>query len=146
MRRNTKLYESILQEKLNFTCQDSWKDSQRKGGSKCSVLFTQLAMFFFRVKGFPGSSAGLKKKKKSTSNAGEPSLIPGSGRSPGEGIGYPFQYSWASLVAQMVKNPPKRSHCQPQVVCSFSEHRCFLQSNDTLLRMVQYEISGSQDI
>ena len=32
--------------------------------------------------------------------------IPGSGRSPGEGIGYPLQYSWASLVAQMVKNPP----------------------------------------
>ena len=30
----------------------------------------------------------------------------GSGRSPGEGIGYPFQYSWASLVAQLVKNPP----------------------------------------
>ena len=33
-------------------------------------------------------------------------LIPGSGRSPGEGIGYPLQYSWASLVAQVVKNPP----------------------------------------
>ena len=33
-------------------------------------------------------------------------MIPGSGRSPGEGIGYPLQYSWASLVAQMVKNPP----------------------------------------
>ena len=33
-------------------------------------------------------------------------MIPGSGRSPGEGIGYPFQYSWASLVAQLVKNPP----------------------------------------
>ena len=32
------------------------------------------------------------------------SLIPGSGRSPGEGIGYPLQYSWASLVAQLVKN------------------------------------------
>ena len=32
--------------------------------------------------------------------------IPGSGRSPGEGIGYPLQYSWASLVAQLVKNPP----------------------------------------
>ena len=32
-------------------------------------------------------------------------MIPGSGRSPGEGIGYPLQYSWASLVAQMVKNP-----------------------------------------
>ena len=35
---------------------------------------------------------------------GHPSLIPGSGRSPGEGIGYPLQYSWASLVAQLVKN------------------------------------------
>ena len=32
-------------------------------------------------------------------------MIPGSGRSPGEGIGYPLQYSWASLVAQLVKNP-----------------------------------------
>ena len=39
-------------------------------------------------------------------NAGDPSSIPGSGRSPGEGIGYPLQYSWASLVAQTVKNPP----------------------------------------
>ena len=33
-------------------------------------------------------------------------MIPELGRSPGEGIGYPLQYSWASLVAQMVKNPP----------------------------------------
>ena len=33
-------------------------------------------------------------------------MIPGSGRSAGEGIGYPLQYSWASLVAQLVKNPP----------------------------------------
>ena len=33
-------------------------------------------------------------------------MIPGLGRSPGEGIGYPLQYSWASLVAQTVKNPP----------------------------------------
>ena len=48
----------------------------------------------------PGSSAG----KEFTCNAGDPSLIPGLGKSPGEGIGYPLQYSWASLVAQMVKN------------------------------------------
>ena len=33
-------------------------------------------------------------------------MVPGSERSAGEGIGYPFQYSWASLVAQLVKNPP----------------------------------------
>ena len=53
---------------------------------------------------FPGSSAG----KESACNAGDPALysISGSGRSSEEGIGYPLQYSWASLVAQMVKNPP----------------------------------------
>ena len=50
--------------------------------------------------GFPDSSVG----KESTCNAGDPSLIPGLGRSTGEGIGYPLQYSWASLVAQLVKN------------------------------------------
>ena len=48
------------------------------------------------------SSAG----KESSCNAGDPSLIPGLGRAPGEGIGYPLQYSWVFLVAQMVKNPP----------------------------------------
>ena len=48
-----------------------------------------------------GSSAG----KESSYNAGDPGLIPQVGRSPGEGIGYPLQYSWAFLVAQMVKNP-----------------------------------------
>ena len=42
--------------------------------------------------------------KKSLCNAGDPSSIPRSGRSSGEGIGYPFQYCWASLVAQLVKN------------------------------------------
>ena len=52
--------------------------------------------------GFPGGSAG----KESTCNAGNPGSIPRSGRSPGEGIGYPLQYSWASLVAQRVKNMP----------------------------------------
>ena len=52
--------------------------------------------------GFSGSSAG----KESTCNAGDSSSIPGSGRSTGEGIGYPLQYFWVSLVAQLVKNPP----------------------------------------
>ena len=50
--------------------------------------------------GFPHSSVG----KESACNAGDPSSIPGSGRSPGEGIGYSLQYSWASLVAQLAKN------------------------------------------
>ena len=65
-----------------------------------------LFLFFFNVllwyfQRFPSSLAG----KESTCNAGDPSLIPGWGRSAGEGIGYPLQY-WASLVAQLVKNPP----------------------------------------
>ena len=44
--------------------------------------------------------------KESACSAGDLGWIPGSGRSPGEGIGYPLQYSWTSLVAQLVKNPP----------------------------------------
>ena len=52
---------------------------------------------------FPGSSAG----KVFACNAGDLSSIPGLGRSSGEGIGYPLQYSWASLVAQLVKNLPE---------------------------------------
>ena len=50
-----------------------------------------------------GSSAG----KESTYNAGDSGLIPKLGRSTGEGIGYPLQYSWASLVAQLVKKLPE---------------------------------------
>ena len=52
--------------------------------------------------GFPVGSAG----KESACNAGDPGSIPGLGRSTEEGIGYPLQYSWASLVAQLVKNLP----------------------------------------
>ena len=52
--------------------------------------------------GFPDNSVG----KESTCNAGDPGLIPGSGRSAGEEIDYPLQYSWASLLAQLVKNSP----------------------------------------
>ena len=59
-------------------------------GTPCTIL------------GFPDSSVG----KESACNAGDPSSIPGSGRSTGEGIGYPLQYSSASLVSQLVKNQP----------------------------------------
>ena len=52
--------------------------------------------------GFPDSSVG----KESACNAGDPGSIPGSGRSPGEGTGHPLQYSWASLLTQLVKNLP----------------------------------------
>ena len=53
-----------------------------------------------------GDFSGISAGKESTCNEEDSSLIPGSGRSSGEGIGYPLLYSWASLVAQLVKNLP----------------------------------------
>ena len=74
--------------------------------------YSKLCFFLFGLSslalGFPGSSC-----KESTCSVGNPDLIPGSGRSPGEGIGYPLQYSWASLVAQLVKNLPA-VHVRPE--------------------------------
>ena len=64
-------------------------------------MYTYLYFSFIIIDIF-GSSA----VKKSALNAGDPGSIAGSGRSPGEGIGYPLQFSWASLVAETVKNPP----------------------------------------
>ena len=68
--------------------------------SVISVSRLKFELHFSR--GSPGSSAG----KESSCNAGDPGAIPGLGTSLEEGIGYPLQYSWASLVAQLVKNPP----------------------------------------
>ena len=51
---------------------------------------------------FPDSSVS----KESACNAEDPGQIPGSGRSTGVRIDYPLQYSWASLVAQLVEKPP----------------------------------------
>ena len=61
-----------------------------------------MTVLIYTLVSFPSSSAG----KESACNAGDPNSIPGSGRSAGEGIGYPLLYLWASLVAQLVKNPP----------------------------------------
>ena len=62
------------------------------------IIFPELRDEF-NIK-FPDSSVG----KESAYNAGDPGSIPELGRSAREGIGYPLQYSWASLVAQLVKN------------------------------------------
>ena len=66
--------------------------------TQCFVYTSIMAV----TRGFPHSSVG----KESACNAGDPGSIPGSGRATGEGIGYPLQYSWAYLVAKLVKNPP----------------------------------------
>ena len=70
--------------------------------SMWSNLFTSSKSAPYLILGFPERSVG----KQLICDAGDPSSIPGLGRSPGEGIGYPLQYSWASLVTQLVKNPP----------------------------------------
>ena len=66
------------------------------------VAKSQIRLRDFTLMLFPDSSVG----KESASNAGDPGSIPGSGRSPGEGVGHPLQYFCASLVVQLVKNLP----------------------------------------
>ena len=71
----------------------------------CQIVHNKISLVYWAPKtekGVPDSSAG----KESTCNAEDSSSIPGSGKSPGEGIGYSLQYSWASLVAQLAKNLP----------------------------------------
>ena len=70
---------------------DNWEWIYSEPGSKICLWV-----------GSPENSVG----KESACNAGDLGLIPQSGRSAGEGLDYPLQYSWASRVAQTVKNPP----------------------------------------
>ena len=63
---------------------------------------TGIQLSNVHFKGFSDSSVW----KESACKAGDPASIPGSGGSPGGGIGYPLQDSWDSLVSQQVKNPP----------------------------------------
>ena len=72
--------------------------------SSYSKKLKRVKLFKFQKieKGFPNSSVD----KESTCSAQDPSMIPGSGRPPGEGIGNPLQYYWASLVAQLINNLP----------------------------------------
>ena len=89
-------------------------------------LFKYIYLFILAVLGLhcsvqkwsAGASWVAQLVKKSTYNAGDPGLIPELGRSTREGIGYPLQYSWASLVAQLVKNP---SAIQKTLVWSLEE-------------------------
>ena len=69
-----------------------------KSYSVCIYIYIHTHTHTHTMEGFLGSSAG----KESACNAGDSSSIPGLGRSPGEGIGYQLQYSWVSLVSQMI--------------------------------------------
>ena len=78
-----------------------WCDFHPSAVLLCPYL-TQFWWALYALLGFPDSLVG----KESTCNAGDSGLIPGLGRSAGEGIVHPLQYSWASHVAQLVKNLP----------------------------------------
>ena len=91
------LFSNASRMKLESIC--------RFEGTLVSNLNTNQVKYCYLCldkQGFPDTLVG----KESTCNTGGSGLIPGSGRSAGEGIGYPLQYSWASHVAQLVKNPP----------------------------------------
>ena len=81
--------------------------------------------------GFPDSSVG----KESACNAGDPGLIPGSGRAAGEGIGYPLQDSWASLV---VGKRPKDTFLQRR-------HTDGQQVHEKMLRITSYLRNANQN-
>ena len=71
-----------------------------------------LCIFMNSEMSFLDSSVG----KESACNVGDPGSILGSGRYPEEGIGYPVQYTWASLVAQVVKNLPAMQETRVQLL------------------------------
>ena len=70
--------------------------------SQTHYVISGVSVSWMLPKSLPDSSVG----KESSCNAGDSGSIPGLGRSDGGGIGYPLQYSWVSLVVQLVKNPP----------------------------------------
>ena len=114
------LYQWVTWEALSWFTQFLWwkllQQLLKKGAWKenlFEILYVWIIFQFslplylivcigIEFQGFPGSSTG----KESSWNAGDPGLIPGSGRSPGKRIEYLLQYSWASLVAQTGKNLP----------------------------------------
>ena len=91
---------------LQCSCLENPRDGGAWWAAVCGVAqsrtrLKRLSSSSMQPGGFPSSSVG----KESACNAGDPGSIPRWGRSPGEGIGYPLQYPWALLVAQVVKNP-----------------------------------------
>jgi len=93
-----KVHSSII-----YNCQNMKQPNCSPTHKHIKYIYIYIPIYIYiKHMGFLGNSAG----REFTCNSGDPGLISGSGRSPGEGIGYPLQYSWVSLVAQTVKNLP----------------------------------------
>ena len=114
-------YESVTQQaplSIGFFRQEYWsglpfsppETLTKPGTEPTSLKSPALASSFFTTSTTWEAYVSMISWDKflflSTCNAGDPCSIPGSGRSAAEGIGYPLQYSWASLLAQLIKNLP----------------------------------------
>ena len=93
------------------------KDKKIDTGQARATNIDYRNVLLSTLMGFPDSSVG----KESACNAGDPGLTPGSGRSAGEGISYPLQYSWASLLGQLVKNPPAKKKKKKESTCNVGD-------------------------
>ena len=94
---------SVQEGTLIDTSRAQKERNEGKVGTRMSALEQCLLWNFVRIILHAGSSDNSAGKE-SACNAGDPGSSPGSGRSHGEGIGYPLQYSWASPVAQLVND------------------------------------------
>ena len=96
------------QRKEKEVKRQDWKRKRRAHSQLLDEIFCSVECCHYQSTGRKGKGTEFIKQgaQNLPANAGDPSLIPGSGRFPGEGIGYPLHYSSASLVAQLVKNPP----------------------------------------
>ena len=99
---------------LQYSCLENPMDSRSQRGGHdwsnlaCTIIsyVEHLFLFLLTIYMYSLQKCLTSVDKESTYHAGDPGLIPGLGRCPGEGTGYPLQYSWAFLVAQLVKNLP----------------------------------------
>ena len=81
-------------------------DQGEKGGADITIISHRFVGEVDKIYALLYATINDGFGKESACNAGDLSSIPGSGRSTGEEIGYPLQYSWVSLMAQLVKNLP----------------------------------------
>ena len=96
------------QRKEKEVKRQDWKRKRRAHSQLLDEIFCSVECCHYQSTGRKGKGTEFIKVRSSESacHAGDPGSIPGSGRFPGEGIGYPLHYSSASLVAQLVKNLP----------------------------------------